>query len=172
MPHEFDYVVQTRERAVGDGATLEVPTYLELGPDSDEVWDILDIYVHVENMFDESPDDFTRAENWFQLSTNEELILEEGNLDTHDRRESSRLLWAVEGGLSAQVLDESNGLGAVGQKFEKSQHLRFDRGDLRIAFPGEVQLAATIDNNFGGGVAGVQSRATMSIHYSPSPRHE
>jgi len=171
MPHDFDYTTQTAEVRVGDTATEEIPAYLEQGPDADEVWDILDIYVNIEAVMAESPDDFSRAICFWQLSTNEELIVTEGNVDQHGTRDSSRILYAVEGSASAQVLDESNGLGAGGQKFRDQEHLRFDVGDLRIAFPGELQLGATIDNDLGGGVAGLQTRATMSIHYRPSPRH-
>jgi hypothetical protein len=119
----------------------------------------------------QATDDFSRANLVFQLGTNADLILGSPDVENHGTQESHRILYLTEGSSSATVLDTSNGVGAGGDRFQDDGHLRFDRGDLRVAFPGSVEAQLSVANDLGGGVSDLECRASIAIHYIPSDRH-
>lgn len=171
MVHEFDFVT---ERSITEQGTTENQVdqlgEIEVGPDQDEVWDILDIYHSFRASAEGTVTDDQRMTIEHQLSVSENaMLLPASELDTAGARsESHRVLWASGGAVVAPIQDETNGLGHSGQQYQNAVHLRFDPGDMRISFPGNLALDLSWLN---ASTATFQSRQGVTVHYRSNPRH-
>lgn len=174
MPHDFDYQTVQLAESVSAADTTEDPERATLGPDSDEVWDVLDIYLEGHVGFSGTATDQEVGEYSVQVATGigrmfaGPISADTPGLVSQYTEDSPRVLWARAGQASQPVEDETNGTGAGGQDDRWSQHLRFDEGDLRIAFPGDIQYGVSGSTSANT----IDIHATMAVHYRPSPRHQ
>lgn len=168
MPHDFDHVVSVA-RAAPDTDNAELGL-VETGPDSDEVWDVLSIYW--ECVLSAEAEDIAPSflEAWFQLDIGADLLVNGNEVATaFGPVEDHRVIDGCYLQAQQTVEDETNTLGLGGEVGQYSQAMHFDRGDLRVAFPGEFQTQASLANV---DTIPVSLESKVSIHYAPSPRHQ
>jgi hypothetical protein len=174
MPHNYDYATLAIGESVSDTDVTEDAQLADLGPDSDEVWDVLDVYIQSALSYNGSATDMSSAYAWQQLHTGDSLLVGSGSDgtvtpggNTQYQEQSDRIIrgWQLEA--LQPVEDESSGTGAGGLGAEYQEHLRFGEGDLRIEYPGTIDLGLAAETS--GNTANVKT--TVSVHYLSESRH-
>lgn len=144
--------------------------FLALGPDADELWDILQVVLDVRMSHNaavtgQSP---PAADAVVQLGTNAERLVTAAEAGAGFSQQSSPrvLAAAVIQALQATV-ESTTGAGSPGRIGHWQRRLTFEQGDLRIPFPGRIELAVSLDN---GPSTDLELSATLGVHYLPESR--
>lgn len=177
MPHNFDYEAHQERLQAGDNGNFNQLDAVTVGPDADEIWDLKDVYLSVRATaisHSASPARFAMSSGLHTGAS--DFLLPSGDLETGSAGtasgRSSRYLWAdASSGGYAGIEDDTNGEGSSPVNIVFDEHLRFDLGDLRISFPGSLDLQVSVDNTKGGGVSAVNVEASLAAQYIPEPRH-
>jgi hypothetical protein len=174
MTHNFDYATLAVGESVSDTDVTEDAQLADLGPDSDEVWDVLDVYIQSTCSFNGTATDSSSGFVWQQLHTGAGLLLGSGSDGSVNpggnqqyQEQSDRIIrgWQMEA--LEPVEDESSGTGSGPLGAEFQQHLRFDAGSLRIEYPGTIDLGLAAETD--GDTMNVKT--TISVHYESESRH-